>query len=85
MIITISAFTVSNTSKLLVFENHLQIVQSAGSTCTIYGMSGQIVLLNDITSSFSEISLTGFSPGLYFAVLTNEYGNYLVKKIQVGL
>ncbi len=77
---SISSYTVES---LILMGNHLQIIGALGSTCAIYNLNGQQVLLNDIRTSFTEIPLQELRAGVYFAVLSSANGEHLVKKIQV--
>jgi len=77
---SISSYTIES---LILMGNHLQIIGALGSTCAIYNLNGQQVLLNDIRTSFTEIPLQELRAGVYFAVLSSANGEHLVKKIQV--
>ncbi|MBI1305532.1 MAG: T9SS type A sorting domain-containing protein [Bacteroidetes bacterium] len=71
-------------ANLSIIGNRLSILNANHGTIRILDISGRTIRLNDITSSFTEMPLNDFVPGVYFAVLEDRNGVQQSKKFVIS-
>ncbi|MCB0735340.1 MAG: endonuclease [Flavobacteriales bacterium] len=66
-----------------VWGQTLRVQSQLGSHLAIFSLTGHLIRLNEISSSFTELNLSEMNPGTYFAVLNSPAGERRVLKFQL--